>query len=836
MVEKRFTTSTTWTEEDAAALGRTLAYAFSKNAEATVFSRAMENADTLPFHACTGIPLRTAYDRKSKRMRPFRVPSADGESTGRILRALLDQATRLGISRIRFYHFEENDDDAKLVSVDCVGHHLEVARRIRIGHVVQFRSSSPLQSSQSFWAFALGVPVLFRLDDKAPARHQPRLSGTGLPVIEMSCDSEDCRNVLVDKARVWLDVPLTVGGKYIGKLSCDVQPAANPDWIQDDILQFWHLAEGAAPCLDALYRAHFTSPLSEVAAHITACSSISELLEFCVYKLPRNYFSCRYASIFTLSKDSLGSQRLVLRKTSYPAAQPLVGVGSYDLDEASLTSWVARTARPLRVHNLQDDESLSEALEKQLQSHFSYDKRLAWKKKIQDSDRNATFLAVPICSAPNRIEGVLRFTEKDCDCEDDEHFTERDQVLLEEIARAAIGPKLMALRKEECARTVSFGQLQEVITVSMGEPTHILAIRERFGHALEKFFPEKDGARKLYLFNLLEDDAVAFLHHAVGGSLRFGLERYENSRQPLRGTLTGRALRQTTGAVFVNDPARASEMGAMRIISPDVVCALACRVSFRSKHYGVLIVKSDRHDLFLDSHGRLLEVLATQAGATLARHEVASLRSLRKIMSDEKYLPKYSSGEIRLLSGYLSHAIETYGQASPVQETLLDTVDLSDLVRSAAQEALGDRQERLWFHIQDLKIRANPAILSMIVFNLVAHRAECLKKRSGRILVWADVGQCSFRPADHQPWLKVQVRGTSVMGGWGSDDVEMPFMDGLCLDSLGTQEPHETRLLFAKSLAYWHQVAGRRGQVSLLSSRRVGATFPSVYLPVTIPQ
>jgi transcriptional regulator with GAF, ATPase, and Fis domain len=174
----------------------------------------------------------------------------------------------------------------------------------------------------------------------------------------------------------------------------------------------------------------------------------------------------------------------------------------------------------------------------------------------------------------------------------------------------------MALKQAEFARQFSFEHLQEANAISF-QCDELADKANAFKRALQRFFPEVTGGRKLYLFNLLEDGEDSFRHHAVGGQL---IERTtQGVIYPLRGSLTAYAIKERKGVVFISDARKAEKLGVLRSICQESRCALACPIAFQNKCYGVLVVKSDRFDLFPETHGRLLEVLAAEAGAVFAK-------------------------------------------------------------------------------------------------------------------------------------------------------------------------------------------------------------------------
>ena len=81
----------------------------------------------------------------------------------------------------------------------------------------------------------------------------------------------------------------------------------------------------------------------------------------------------------------------------------------------------------------------------------------------------------------------------------------------------------------------------------------------------------------------------------------------------------------------------------------------------------MIVVESDHYDLFPETDGRLLEVLAVEAGALFARRESLSLLVMYRLISRRaaEYLPDEVWKEAGGLPDYLSRVIEAYRRMQP---------------------------------------------------------------------------------------------------------------------------------------------------------------------------
>jgi ligand-binding sensor protein/GAF domain-containing protein len=151
----------------------------------------------------------------------------------------------------------------------------------------------------------------------------------------------------------------------------------------------------------------------------TNVQTIEELFDLAASSLP-NMINARHCSIFTVQRDeNAGCDRLVLRKTSYPALKPRENSAYYDEGEG-LTGWVWKHKHSLRLDNLQDPAKLAQA---------QYDD-LEWRQKHNDSDEHTSFLGVPMIGHGDKVIGLIRMPHK----EGGIPFNKHDQIFLEFLA------------------------------------------------------------------------------------------------------------------------------------------------------------------------------------------------------------------------------------------------------------------------------------------------------------------------------------------------------------------------------------------------------------------
>jgi hypothetical protein len=91
-------------------------------------------------------------------------------------------------------------------------------------------------------------------------------------------------------------------------------------------------------------------------------------------------------------------------------------------------------------------------------------------------------------------------------------------------------------------------------------------------------------------------------------------------------------LAAAEGLCYLNDLDRAVQEGTMLRVARSAACAMGARISAEGKHFGALIVMSDKHDIHPDFHGGVLRFLASRIGENLYRRGMHSsmLRGLTR--------------------------------------------------------------------------------------------------------------------------------------------------------------------------------------------------------------
>ena len=518
---------------------------------------------------------------------------------------LLPVARELGLENLRYHYFSERD--ARLASVDSIGHRAEIDSRVRREAVVRFVSPPCFAESDSYECFAHGCPIIFKAVHGIDG-----LVGCGelegLPVYRVQFDQ--CERTQISPCDSWwVDVPLATMGRFSGKLSCDLAAESLEDVSAHAIYEFWRVAQLAAPLLEATYSQSVQYAFDKARDEINAIDDCILLHDYLTSSLPRRIFGCRHASLFITSSDSDARRLLILRKSSQPALRRREHRAAYDPGDLQFVlPWVHQNQACIRFSHLDNHEH-------RRQQMLAYGQQLTWRDPIVDWDAMHSTLATALHHPNGTPLGVLQLLNKRSQ---DGHacaFADYDARLVEKLATDVIGPKLHSLNMP--AATSSLGAYLEWGSQLSGlVKPETAPLIERAASLLQEAMPESKG-RKLYMVCKLTGNDHQMSTLAMRGKLK--PHSYKSMNYELDHTITARALQDPDRAVFWNQLPRDECARRSKVVTPRAVCALACSMSCHSTLIGALVVKSDRYDLSPDSQGPLIEGVARILGEALGR-------------------------------------------------------------------------------------------------------------------------------------------------------------------------------------------------------------------------
>ena len=747
-----------------------------------------------------------------------------------LLLLLKEHLESWGFGALRYYHYDLQQ--GRLVSVDSAGMPNDVSKALREGAIIRFEHSTPLESHDSFWCCHKKVPILFIVDEdkaKLPLLSESLFDNT----LVIYLKSDNCRKLLESHKRPrWVDFPLIVAGKCIGKISSDIEPPYSDsiEALEPAVQGIARLVNLIAPILEFLHSEPL-KVLSIIRENTANCTSLESLFDFCTGALASNYFNCEYASFFTFSEDIFASRKLILRRTSFPELKTKEGVAYYRMDENALTTWVANHGEAVRLHSFDDDTALREQLR-------AYGKGIEWKNKHPDSETNTTFLAVPLGSQ-NEPQGVLRYTQKRVG-----RFTEADQILLERVARDYITPRLQVLGQSASLAEVA-GEIRDVHAISLSFTSRQAMPRE-LCQAMERSFPQGQGPRdrKLYLINLLEYGSKEFQHYAIGGDLES--HTLAAHKYTLEGSFTARVLdAEPSTSVLVNNLDCAHHAGGFHLICPDAVCALGSPLVQGNRAYGALIVMSEKYDLLEVTKRDALSILAAEVSQLFGLKEILDFSSgllgmkhdcgtlLNKVKEFSIDQPEGWQKRIAELVTFLLETVDTYcspaGRDAPAfaEHKCIEINVRSEIevAAAAAQLEMGEVCGLNCVIDENLVANIHPCYFMNITYNLLKNAWASTPVNGPQVVVDGKLAN---------GYLEVMIRDYGHGMPLGKmEEYNSPDSLRMLTFGLPYKRVKGLGLLVARRIASWHRLPdGRTGEVILCQVKESRGLCAVIRLPI----
>ncbi len=252
----------------------------------------------------------------------------------------LGRRSGIRFSNIQYYWLDV--EGKRLISANSLEHASDLIEQMQLREFDRSTNMSPLHASDSFWSFALQRPVIVRVDSKSSSPPLREVAGPGgIPLLIIN--EEPCQFLKDHKGSVWVDFPLKVGEKWIGKFSCDYSGNLDDNSKSfNDVSGFWRFVQSSSayaaevPLLARSARAHHRG-----ANGAQRCDSLEELYRYCVDQLPQ-LFGGGAASLYTLIEDDGGSAALVFSKTTESKRQGREDLESYQFADLHFVPWIAR--------------------------------------------------------------------------------------------------------------------------------------------------------------------------------------------------------------------------------------------------------------------------------------------------------------------------------------------------------------------------------------------------------------------------------------------------------------------------------------------------------------
>jgi hypothetical protein len=245
--------------------------------------------------------------------------------------------------------------------VESHGHSARYAEQFRSIGLEKKRIDNPLDESESFWCFELGVPVLFQYVETAPIPLRLKTPGNCIATVEIPLRNKILEKPFInsEKSDFWIDIPLFIGIVPIGKLSCNLlkdRPLLDSADLRESISRLSDIAQSIAPYLEFWRSQNIAGSLKKISANIALTASSDSLFSALDAMCADDLLCCEYADVLIESSDSCDDRRLILAWTNYLPMTDSIYLDSYSIsnDAASPTVQVWKRNCSMRLHNLLD--------------------------------------------------------------------------------------------------------------------------------------------------------------------------------------------------------------------------------------------------------------------------------------------------------------------------------------------------------------------------------------------------------------------------------------------------------------------------------------------------
>jgi GAF domain-containing protein len=650
--------------------------------------------------------------------------SQQSDSLKGVLRRLHTVARDFGIRCLRFHVC---DGDAKrLTSAAGEGQGAMISAYLG-GGSVQRVLKTELSSDvvdESFACFTCREPVVVRINPHTTRPKRPyRDSRSGLTTIDVV--TEPCKSLEGHKGKAWVDLPIEVAGRWVGKLSCDLDEPAGYDGMDRDIHEFWSYCQAAALALDYFYTKETCEPLDRSLAALLSCECVEAVFQKAQSLVQELVGECRI-SFYRFQVDALGSRQLVewLANTA-AAASPrrsriVVDERSRLVNEDDCLAWVAHHREELLV-------------EKEDGTYFN-DQTLVLSDEFAisglDGIQRGAQITSPLLKRDGELLGIVAIEQRGERPSDGLCGSRR--VLVQRIVAQGLASRLVQLCDRDASDLAlkAHQAVDSVAVCDMGSVDELLAA---IGKVLESVVPE-EGSRKVYLINVPEDDGQ-FRHWYTGGQLQHGNEPGEVLE--FADSTMRQIFDSPDGFFHLADLDRALAQQASLRVYPQAVCSLGARIQFREKTYGALLVLSEDHDLNPEDFRPVLMTLAERTASLLAHRKMLafSMRGLQKDVGDWVKQSRELIGQLRAGANPALVAAELERAAAMTDLALDATIQLIDPERSlrgCSRFSVRNTTDRVIAQLQlascvhngidaDLIVQGYESLFAMSIYKLLFH-------------------------------------------------------------------------------------------------------------------
>lgn len=522
--------------------------------------------------------------------------------------------------------------------------------------------------------------------------------------------------------------------------------------LEADAIAF---ADDLSWVLSKLYEWRKPREIRQFVAEMVHCADMDALLALCVKKIPK-LMGSRHCSVLTVeSGGSPGSERLVLRRTTFEPSRKWEG-SAYYLRGQGLTGWVWANKRALRLRDIGDDAEIAKY------------QGLTCSHTVKDTHHLGEWLGVPLIGSQGDVIGVIRVPEK---ARAGGGFDFTDEVLLLSIGSAVAG-QIEHLRTRGIAQRAI--QVCSDCAEKLGQADDVDRVTRIILQSCRDVWGTKG---KSFFFNRLDPkENVLKIADVLGG---LGRKRLRGRPVSLDDSLSGRCLRLRRSVIihdFAREPLERKELPELL---GGMECGMSVPVEVQGRTIGTLSVGGDsRYEFSREPDLRILERLGRLAGAALTRLQ-AQQDAQRAFAHNCVHVghvlgnhlasvdARISTLNMRRLDSDVTALRETLGKMSGVVKRLKSFADAWVPARARVFELRTVFAElrrtytdpRLAWRLRGrIPMLGTPALLGQALVELIENALRYAPDEDGEIAVSAFQRGAGLKPGSRNRYVVVEVR------------------------------------------------------------------------------
>lgn len=581
------------------------------------------------------------------------------------IRNVLEQIIRVAsdvVSGVRYYYFDDLLDELRS------GCSIELDQfQVTTDSLIRVRDRTSLIRQDSFECIEERCPILFILG----------ASGTSQETHDFYCktiylNEDPCEQLRLPIPRAWVDIPLVIRSRIVGKLSVSLRPFTHSDHFSLDVDAIGRAIELITSeagrwtsVLECTYSRQFFQPFLEAQLRIEKARTISELAQYCVDQLPF-HFGSDYASVYLYERDSLGMHRVIKVASNDPHADEACVAQCQDLQTLSSEPDILFRACFRKVKCLYDLTSGS-ARATDLSQGFMF----------QHGGFGALLVIPIIDSAECRGVVVLRVVSSERS-----YISDRDLLLGDRLCSQIIGTRLEELVNSQCMMDL-FSQY------SSRSEKHIDHKNVPDVSATGQFseFADELCCISEDLLGQAASQSIRchFLLVTSGGGAFHAAVREAHRPLTERGEVfdicqTAIARLSNSECLFCCDVDRAIAQGHIPPVYAGARSLLGVRIGSDTRIYGYYVITSSGQNLSQWRHTQQLLCASRRAAASLANREILSC-TLNGLLNDFQLFSRQLIRDTKNLTASTKSDIR--GTLDAFKSILLSSCDLTEIEHTA---------------------------------------------------------------------------------------------------------------------------------------------------------